>query len=73
MDFIDEGTIETIQNKAFNAAQNMLGKSLDVLFYDCTTLYFESFLPDELRQKGFSKDHKACGRWKSLLEFKNMI
>ena len=37
----------------------MLGESLDVLFYDCTTLYFESFVSDELRQKGFSKDHKV--------------
>ena len=24
------------------------GESLDVLFYDCTTLYFESLVPDEL-------------------------
>jgi len=28
---------------------------LDVLFYDGTTLYFESFEPDELRQKGFRR------------------
>ena len=27
-----------------------------VLFYDCTTLYFESFTPDELKQNGYSKD-----------------
>ena len=32
---------------------------MSVLFYDCTTLYFESFEPDDLRQKGFSKDRKA--------------
>lgn len=59
LDFIDEDTIEQLQDKAFYAAKRLLGESLDVLFYDCTTLYFESFIPDELRQKGFSKDHKA--------------
>lgn len=30
-----------------------------LVFYDVTTLYFESFAPDELRQCGFSKDNKA--------------
>lgn len=28
------------------------------MFYDCTTLYFEAFTPDELKQNGFSKDGK---------------
>lgn len=31
---------------------------VDVLFFDVTTLYFESFEPDELRNFGFSKDCK---------------
>ena len=31
----------------------------DLLFYDVTTLYFESFQEDELRQNGFSKDNKS--------------
>jgi transposase len=30
-----------------------------LIFYDVTTLYFESFTDDELRKCGFSKDHKA--------------
>jgi len=29
------------------------------LFYDVTTLYFETFQEDELRQNGFSKDNKS--------------
>lgn len=29
-----------------------------LIFYDVTTLYFESFDEDNLRKKGFSKDHK---------------
>ena len=43
-------------------AQNTLslfGQELDVLFFDVTTLYFESFTPDELRKSGFSKDNKV--------------
>ena len=31
----------------------------DLLFYDVTTLYFETFEEDELRKKGFSKDSKS--------------
>ena len=34
------------------------GGQIDVVFYDCTTLYFESFKDDDLRKFGFSKDHK---------------
>ena len=30
----------------------------DLLFYDVTTLYFETFEEDELRRNGFSKDNK---------------
>jgi transposase len=30
----------------------------DLLFYDVTTLYFETFKEDELRKNGFSKDNK---------------
>lgn len=31
---------------------------IDVLFYDCTTLYFESFIEDDFKQYGYSKDFK---------------
>jgi transposase len=34
------------------------GNDVDVAFYDCTTLYFESTKDDELRKFGFSKDSK---------------
>ena len=32
---------------------------VSLLFFDVTTLYFESFQEDEFRKPGFSKDHKA--------------
>ena len=59
MDKIDAPAIERLQNLALQSATDLLGKPVSVAFYDCTTLYFESFNEDELRQKGFSKDHKT--------------
>lgn len=37
---------------------SLFKEKVDVLFFDVTTLYFESFEPDELRHSGFSKDCK---------------
>jgi transposase len=41
--------------------QSLFTKRLDVVFYDVTTLFFDSQAEEEwsLRQKGFSKDGKA--------------
>ena len=58
MDEIDEEAVKKIQNRAYNAAQSILPEKVNVLFYDCTTLYFESFTEDELKQNGYSKDMK---------------
>jgi transposase len=30
-----------------------------LIFYDVTTLYFETFAEDEFRMTGFSKDNKS--------------
>ena len=38
--------------------QSLFKEKVDVLFFDVTTLYFESFKADELRDFGFSKDCK---------------
>ena len=43
-------------------ARNTLGlfkDKIDVAFFDVTTLYFESFTPDELRVSRYSKDNKV--------------
>ncbi|MBI4129600.1 IS1634 family transposase, partial [Candidatus Peregrinibacteria bacterium] len=40
------------------ATLGLFQKGIDVLFFDVTTLYFESFTADELRGFGFSKDCK---------------
>ena len=33
--------------------------NFDLLFYNVTTLYFETFEEDELRKNGISKDNKS--------------
>ena len=42
-----------------NMAKQELGFNFNLVFYDITTLYFESFGEDELRKPGFSKDGKS--------------
>ena len=58
MDKIDDDTIDKIKLTSLNAAKSLFNDKIDVIFYDATTLYFESFDEDELRQKGYSKDMK---------------
>jgi transposase len=50
---------ETIEQKVVDFAKANYAFSYDLLFYDVTTLYFESFQEDELRKNGFSKDNKS--------------
>ena len=42
LDYIDEQSLELIQKKAWDAARGLFAEKIDVVFYDCTTLYFES-------------------------------
>ena len=58
MDFIDDDAIKKIQEKTYLYTKQLKGEELDVVFYDCTTLYFESFNQEGLMQNGYSKDGK---------------
>ena len=60
MDHLNQPMQERICALASKAAFDLLDNKVDVLFFDCTTLYFESFDEDDLRQKGFSKDRKVA-------------
>ena len=40
-------------------AKQNYGFNYDLLCYDVTTLYFETFEDDELRKQGFSKDKNS--------------
>ena len=50
--------IPDIQNIAYQYTKRLLNGKITLFFYDCTTLYFESFTEDELRRFGYSKDNK---------------
>ena len=50
---------ETVESKILNFAREHYDFNFDILFYDVTTLYFETFEEDELRKNGFSKDNKS--------------
>lgn len=58
MDKIDDEVIERINKITFKDTQKLLNNDINIVFYDATTLYFESFTEDELKQKGYSKDMK---------------
>jgi len=58
MDKIDEKVEEKIQEAAYKHTKTILPEKVNVVFVDATTLYFESFETDELRQNGYSKDLK---------------
>lgn len=49
---------ENVIKAAIVYAQKNLHFDFSLVFYDVTTLYFESFKQDELRTNGFSKDNK---------------
>lgn len=50
---------EAVEKKVVDFAKANYAFSYDLLFYDVTTLYFETFQEDELRKNGFSKDNKS--------------
>ena len=58
MDQLDDNTISRLQTMTCEGTRSLLPDALDMLFFDCTTLYFESFKEYELKQNGYSKDCK---------------
>jgi transposase len=53
------GLEDQIKLKVFEATNKLTPKqTADLLLFDVTTLYFESQKSDELREFGYSKDHK---------------
>jgi transposase len=49
---------EDIEAGLFDYNYVRLNKKVDVVFYDVTTIHFESVIADELRDFGFSKNGK---------------
>lgn len=52
------GEIDRIKQRTFEKTQALLPGKVDLLLFDVTTLYFESTTTDELRDFGYSKDHR---------------
>ena len=58
MDLLDDGRIKAIRRRSLEVAKTLLPEPLTAIFYDTTSLYFESDREDGLRLKGYSKDGK---------------
>ena len=69
MDYLDDATIDQLCRMSHEAAEKLLDGPIDVLFYDCTTLAFDTDREDEdldgkggkkdrLLARGYSKDGK---------------
>ncbi|MFL0980079.1 IS1634 family transposase, partial [Mycoplasmopsis synoviae] len=58
LEFLQDKKVE-ILNYLNEQFVEKINTNLTFCFYDVTTVYFESFLPDELRKFGFSKDNKV--------------
>lgn len=56
---IQAGLKEAFQKALIDFAKDDLKDSLHLIFYDVTTLYFESAVSKGLRDFGFSKDHRS--------------
>ena len=48
-----------VQEKIAGETLSLFKNHIHVAFFDVTTLYFESFIPDKLRISGYSKDNKV--------------
>jgi transposase len=58
MDILHRSLKEQVEQIAFEYTKSVLGGNISVVFYDMTTLYFESSDEDDFRISGFSKDGK---------------
>jgi transposase len=58
LDMLNDKLKETVERISFKHTSKRLNNNVSVVFYDMTTLYFESSDEDDLRKTGFSKDGK---------------
>lgn len=58
LDRLNEKHKSLVEQISFNHTKKVLEGQLSIVFYDMTTLYFESSDEDDLRKAGFSKDGK---------------
>lgn len=58
LDKLNNQLKEQVEQIAFEHTRRILGGKINIVFYDLTTIYFETSDEDDLRKTGFSKDGK---------------
>jgi transposase len=62
MDKLDDKAIEKLNRLSYNKTKALFDDKIDVIYFDATTIYFESFTEDAgedaIRKNGYSKDLK---------------
>ncbi len=58
LDHLHNTLQDKIQQISVEHTRRILGGNIGLVFYDVTTLYFETDYSDDLRERGFSKDGK---------------
>mgnify|MGYP003434338514 FL=1 len=62
MDKLDDIAIAKLNTLSYNKTKALFGDKIDVIYFDATTIYFESFTEDTgedaLKKNGYSKDLK---------------
>lgn len=58
MDKLDDTAIEKINEVTYKNTAGLFKDKIDIIFFDCTTVYFETFVEDSFRKNGYSKDLK---------------
>lgn len=62
MDKLDDKSIEKLNTLSYNKTKELFGDKIDVIYFDATTIYFESFIEDTgddaIKKNGYSKDLK---------------
>lgn len=58
LDQIDDSIKKQVEGITYQHVKKLLGGKLGVVFYDMTSLYFETESQDDLRKIGYSKDGK---------------
>lgn len=58
MDRLNSRYKQQVEEISFRYTKKVLGGKIGIVFYDMTTIYFESSQTDKLKETGFSKDGK---------------
>ena len=58
MDKIGDKEVLKLNQLVYGKTKELFRDKIDIVYFDATTLYFESFSEDEFKKNGYSKDNK---------------